>query len=89
MHMHEISLVFMEMDAILRSHSDSDIAPRNLFHIHITRKVPRFPVDIHRHIGMVVDLIGTRSYQVCQYNCNDEDEEGEEGFHEEEMGYRI
>ena len=57
MDMDEITLVLMEVDAILRLHIGRDIAARGLFHIDISTEVPLFSFDEYGEVGMIVNFI--------------------------------
>ncbi len=85
MHMDEITLVLMEMDAILRLHVGRDIASRGLFHIDIPTEVPHFPIDEYCEVCMIVDLKWSGKENIrdscCDGNENQDGENFDKEFH--------
>jgi hypothetical protein len=79
----EVSLFFMEMDPITRSHSCIYIAPGYFFHVFILRKVPSLTIDNHCHIRVMMSLVWARGEYIGRNYTRDEDEEKEEKFHRE------
>lgn len=85
MHMDEITLVLMQMDAILRLHVGRDIATRSLFHVDISTEVPHFPVNEYCEVRMIVDLIWSGKENIrdscCEGNENQDGENFDKEFH--------
>ncbi len=80
--MYEVSLVFMEVDAILGLDSDCDVTTRHLFHVDIFREVPFLAIYHHEHVGMMMDLVWLRFEIIRQaYGYGDEYEREECFFH--------
>lgn len=78
--MHEVSLVLMEVDAILWLHIGRDIAPRSLFHVDILAEVPLFPIEKDRKIRMPVYLIRTGDENIGDANREQNDDDTGENF---------
>ena len=80
MDMDEITLVLMEVDAILRLHIGRDIAARGLFHIDISTEVPLFSFDEYGEVGMIVNLIWTGGQYIRNANRYQNENEKREKF---------
>ena len=88
--MDEVSLVLMEMDAILWLHIGRDIAPRCLFHVDILAEVPLLAIQKDSEIRMMVSLIWSWNdnigYSDHEENYDNISEDFEKYFH---IGLRI
>lgn len=84
--MYEVSLVLMEVDAILWLHIGRDIAPGSLFHIDIFAEVPLLPIEKDRKIRMPVYLIRTGDENIGDANREQNDDDTGENF---EKGFHI
>jgi hypothetical protein len=87
MDMDELSMVIVEMDAVLRLHSLRDIAAGDFFHVSSSAEVTLYPIDIYSEVGMMVSYVWTRCRDIRDERCESECDECEDEFFHSE--YRL